>query len=588
MFEDIYEIFPYQEFKKAQSEAIRLIWRHKRLMLHAPTGFGKTIVSLASLIPKIRHEEKQLIILTRTKTQIFSSVMKEIKTLAQTGNEFFKYLKVVPLVSKEDLCINKEIPRFYQNVCHDIKCRYYKTAKEIENDELPVLLEQLPVEQGLTIETVKETLGDFACPYYLIRRAVADADILVGTHSYLQTYRMQHFFAEYILQHDFSNKIVLIDEAHNFGPTVEATLSLTTLQEARKITRLEVIDILTELILSNEGEVSRPPLKTTLFELFLENYRREHSRELRNIRILERILDFLTASGDVWFVENQQLLQLNPLPAFITKFLDQFHQVILVSGTFSPLHYYQRLYEMGHYHTHEIHIPQDQLFVGVLKNRRISSKFEHRRENTLKKVVELIHQLHTINPFHTLVLTPSHNYKNLLLQYGVKTPYIEKQKNPHWLSELAHKRHELIIGVLGGRLSEGVEILEPHTKRSLITLIIIVGLPYPEPTMYHQFLFRLYSKKWNRQTANDLLLTLPVLRKVQQAIGRGIRNPRDFSAAVILDYRAALKPYFANMRIFRTPQALYDHVAQFYLKFKRFFFKSQKYPTQKVKEEKVL
>ncbi|MHA2388309.1 MAG: helicase C-terminal domain-containing protein [Candidatus Hodarchaeales archaeon] len=133
------------------------------------------------------------------------------------------------------------------------------------------------------------------------------------------------------------------------------------------------------------------------------------------------------------------------------------------------------------------------------------------------------------------------------------------------------KTHEVIFGVLGGKLSEGIEILHPQTKRSLLTLIIIAGVPYTRPDATNQLIKYLYARKWGRKMADHLTL-LPVTRVITQAIGRGIRSETDFAASLILDYRAAtLRTMLPRQNIFRDLNQCYTTYDTFYAKMKRKF-----------------
>ena len=132
-------------------------------------------------------------------------------------------------------------------------------------------------------------------------------------------------------------------------------------------------------------------------------------------------------------------------------------------------------------------------------------------------------------------------------------------------------RIECVFGVLGGKLSEGIEILQPGVKRSLLTLIIIAGLPFARPDMTNQLIMSLYTRKWGLRLAKHIN-QLPVTRSISQAIGRGIRSETDFAASLILDFRAVhLRPMLPPMRIFRDLQTTYNAYDIFFARMKKIF-----------------
>jgi len=88
----------------------------------------------------------------------------------------------------------------------------------------------------------------------------------------------------------------------------------------------------------------------------------------------------------------------------------------------------------------------------------------------------------------------------------------------------------LLVGVLGGRLTEGLDFPGDAMERMLL-----FGVPYPKPTARLQALIHHHERKhgagWRFAVHN------PVGRTLRQAIGRLIRGPEDQGTAVVLDER---------------------------------------------------
>jgi Rad3-related DNA helicase len=147
----------------------------------------------------------------------------------------------------------------------------------------------------------------------------------------------------------------------------------------------------------------------------------------------------------------------------------------------------------------------------------------------------------------------------------------QPNERPYFIDKLNSKTHEIIFGVLGGKLSEGIEILHPKSKRSLLTLIIIAGVPYTIPNSTNLLIKNLYTQRWGKRMADHLTL-LPVTRVITQAIGRGIRSETDFAASLILDYRAAtLRTMLPRSVIFRNLNDCFSAYDTFFTKMKRKF-----------------
>jgi len=181
--------------------------------------------------------------------------------------------------------------------------------------------------------------------------------------------------------------------------------------------------------------------------------------------------------------------------------------------------------------------------------------------------------LHQSNPFHTIVFATSHDLKQQIHAFtSFPDTYIEKPGQPlNFIDELQERNHECIFGVIGGRLSEGVEILHPQTKRSLLTLIIIAGIPFTRPDATNSLIKNLYIKRWGTKMA-DHLTRLPITRGITQSIGRGIRSETDFAASLIMDFRAVnLRSMLPPVRIFRDIQGMYNAYDIFFSKMRTQF-----------------
>lgn len=567
------QLFPYRELRAYQTKFLRFVEKTPKALIHAPVGFGKTIMALIHALPLVKSQNYQLFVFVRTKTQVFRVFLNEIYKIANSRK--YGYLTAVPLILKADLCIKRdEIPNFYHEICGQIRCPFLEQTKSIPEEDFPAIVEQIPItahEGAVTIETFKEAFREFGCPYHVIKRCIPHANIVVTTHTYLRSKNLQDMFSQLISQSSFPNQFAIIDEGHNFTADIESEITINDLNKAQAIIPLKVIDELQKLILSHNGRVERPrSLSVASLDAFLDH---EYKLPIAEKNRLLKIKDFLASRGDIWVSEDNKLLQLNPFPHQAFNFVNShFNRVILMSGTFTPLSLYQALYGLD-YGT--LRIPSNFQFClnGILYNRFFTSKFTERNVKTYQTMASVITRLHSSNPFHTIVYATSHELKHKILAHiSIPHVYIENPGiTPFFIDELKKKKHECIFGVIGGKLSEGIEILDTETKRSLLSLIIIAGLPYPRPNATNKLLNSLYLQKWGWRTAR-LLSMLPMTRGISQAIGRGIRSESDFAASLILDYRAIkMRAMLPPMRIYRKLQPLYNAYDIFFAKMKRLF-----------------
>ena len=95
-------------------------------------------------------------------------------------------------------------------------------------------------------------------------------------------------------------------------------------------------------------------------------------------------------------------------------------------------------------------------------------------------------------------------------------------------------RNGVFFTVMGGSIAEGIDF--PGEE---LCFAIIVGIPYPPPTLESKAMSKLFDEKYGPGTGWRYTSEVPALRKMQQAIGRLIRTETDRGMAVIFDSRAS-------------------------------------------------
>lgn len=155
------------------------------------------------------------------------------------------------------------------------------------------------------------------------------------------------------------------------------------------------------------------------------------------------------------------------------------------------------------------------------------------------------------DPRHTVVFSTSHNFTNDLATihknfYPVEHIYVEESSvnNQSILNQLREKNHELLYATFGGSFSEGIEVVDPLTKKSKIGLIIFSGLPFAPPSSGQGVVRYNYAIQYGADVADFMIESLPTYQKLMQAAGRGIRHPTDKCAIICLDYRLIEKKVF--------------------------------------------
>jgi DNA excision repair protein ERCC-2 len=114
------------------------------------------------------------------------------------------------------------------------------------------------------------------------------------------------------------------------------------------------------------------------------------------------------------------------------------------------------------------------------------------------------------------------------------------------LHQFANDSHSnaLLLGVLGGRLTEGIDY-----PGDLLENVLILGIPYPRPTARLQALIHHQDLAYDGQ-GWTMSVHNPVGRVVRQAVGRLVRGPDDRGRAFILDERVTrFRGHLSNLRM---------------------------------------
>ena len=108
------------------------------------------------------------------------------------------------------------------------------------------------------------------------------------------------------------------------------------------------------------------------------------------------------------------------------------------------------------------------------------------------------------------------------------------------IQKLTHSKNNVLYGVMGGKLSEGMDY--PH---NVLKGVVAVGLPYATWDAYQESLVDYLERQFPGNGRTYAYLTPAILRLVQ-ACGRVHRSAEDKGYIVILDDRV-LQPYVKRL-----------------------------------------
>ena len=563
---------PFSELRPGQTKVLRLLEKESLLALQAPTGFGKSVLTLGGIWYRMIWGDRQLYLFAKTKAQLRSVFLRNLKRYYSRPPA--DQLTILPLIARRELCSHPT-----RDSCRG--CSAKSRARYFSSRHLSDLLHQLTL--GHCPETFlgfRQSLQRYGCPYDLIRRMLPHANIILLTHGYLESLFLREVLERLLYKADScgfkaAKREIIIDEAHNFGPTIEAILTREQLKHALEISSTPLLHSLIQVLDQPLGQVQRPhdvmPDSVKQIDLFLQQRRFRSYLSPEDYDTLLAVRSFVERKADYWVLNEQGLVQLNPWPSTIFTFLrPRFNRILLLSGTFHKFPLYAIYYGLNQggvsFTLYQIGLRRErrrQLMFGAFYHPAISSKPEHRTPEFYNWSADLIHEMALLAGDHTLVFVPSYEALESLYPLvrerlnGQLSTYQEPQYGQiPFLNTLVKGPPSVVVAVYGGKFSEGVELRLPTTERSRIRLIVLVGLPFPPPTPEYKLLERLYRRKWGYPFTRWALVERNLYTQVQQCLGRAIRSEQDRAVAIILDYRAITRMYLPGIRIFRTRSQL--------------------------------
>lgn len=339
-------------------------------------------------------------------------------------------------------------------------------------------------------------------------------------------------------------------------------------------------DALTEAILT-ELRVSTPALERIAKDLHVlgENIRDDRRAKGRLPRSsIGHVAGFLHAWGavrDEPYVHlvtggdnpSLELYLLDPAP--VLAWLGEFWSTTHMSGTLAPLDEHARLCGLPKERTAQQRFPSpfdpDHLRVYGLEGVHRRWEAIHRDPTLTTKQQEAAVAALRRFPGRTGLFFPSHG----MLQDYLEEGFLHGVDRPRYVEDAAMdnaalqrlvdafrrdpRPGALLLGVLGGRLTEGLDFPGDAMEHMLL-----FGVPYPRPSARSQALIHHFDRTggngWQVAVHN------PVGRVLRQAVGRLIRGPDDRGTVLVLDERVVrFHAHLGGLRMVRSLDEMHVH-----------------------------
>jgi DNA excision repair protein ERCC-2 len=592
-------LFPYSKVRKIQDELVATIVKtlneKNHLIVHAPTGLGKTVATLAPALAFALKKGKTIFFLTSRHTQHQIA----IETLRKIKEEYRIELTATDIIGKKwmcpvpgtDLLYSGDFSEYCRAMREDNKCEFYAKTKTKSNKATVLakhVLDELKISSPLHTEEVIKLCSDKKlCPYELSTLLAESSKVIIADYYYLFNPSIRKAFLNKIKK-ELEDAIIIIDEGHNLPLRVRELLTkrLSTLtidraiKEARKFGYDETKNNLAEIgriLRSLSSDIKSKGEKLITKQDFMQKvsqikdydelisefeFTADIVREQQKASYVGMVSSFLDAwcgedKGYVRILSKKELIK-PPLtslsyrcldPSLISReIIESSYSTILMSGTLTPTSMYKDLLgfpERIIEKEYESPFPEKNKLNLIIPE--TTTKFSLRSKEQFRKIAKICSDIVNIIPGNSAVFFPSYEIRDYVYRFFSrlckKTTFLEKSRlNKEGKKDLLERFKEykdhgaVLLAVASGSFGEGIDL-----PGDLLKAVIVVGLPLQKPDLEIKELIRYYDEKFGRGW--DYGYVLPAITKSLQNAGRCIRSETDKGIIIFLEERYSWPSY---------------------------------------------
>ena len=582
--------FPFDDYRDGQRQMAANAYiaarDHRRVMIEAPTGIGKTAAALFGALKAMGEAKVSAIFYLTARTTGRRSAENALEIMRAKGLS----VRSVTITAKEKSCVPG-----------DTNCYMCPYSMGYYDRRRPVLMQALQMEK-LGAEEIRALAEENQlCPFELSLDLAESADVIICDYNYVfdPRVRLQRFFTRK------NGCVLLIDEAHNLSE--RARDMLTAELSGREIGRLRrdigkedpLYPALTKMLKAlKAGEdfedevLTRAPDKIAmaaddLMEALMDSIPSAHPERRRLVRLLLDATWYARRHGE--FNENEsrailekegkliraRLMCVDP-SEHIDKCLKKVGSAVFFSATLTPPEFYAdqlavRESDGDAVLTLASPFPKENQLTLLLRS---ETRYAH-REESIGDICRGIHAMMSGKPGNYIACFPSYAYMNMAYErFMMMYPEIRLMKQQNKMSDaereafIAEFRPEpkssmLAFIALGGVFAEGVDL--PGDRLSGAA-IISVGIPL---ICREREVIREFTDD-GEGAGYDYAYTYPGFRRVQQAAGRVIRTETDRGVVLLMDDRFVqekyvnLMPAHWNVRVLTDAEAVERAVQRFW------------------------
>ena len=617
--------FPHDKVREIQDVMVNDVYdalkNKKSMILHAPTGIGKTASVLSPALSLAIKNDLTVFFLTSRHTQhkIAIDTLKEIKK--KHGIDIL----VADIIGKKWMCLQAGAEIMHSNDFTDYckrlrdenKCEFYSNALKKSRSttvKAEKVLNELKILGPMHVEEFIDACDkEKLCPYEMAALIGKDAKVIIADYYYIFSPSIRDSLFNRINK-ELGQCIIIVDEGHNLPARIRdlMTVKLTNfiieraMKEAKKFgfpEAFENLRILNQILfdLSDDLDFNREekPLRRESFvDLINKNFSYDELisglafigdevREKQKQSYIGSIAKFLEAwlGSDIGFarilskkeVMKKELITLSYRcldPSLITKdIIERSYATIIMSGTLSPTFMYKDILGFSQAIEKEYKSP-------FPKNNRLNliipettTKFSRRSKEEFEKIADICVRLANAVPGNTALFFPSYELRDKIYYFFngkcKKTIFLEKAKLTKSEKDGMLERFKsykdsgaVLLAASSGSFGEGIDLPGDFLK-----CVIIVGLPLQKPDLEAKELIDYYEEKFGQGVNYGYIF--PAITKCLQNDGRCIRSEKDKGVMIFLDERFAWQNYYKCF-----PSDMDFKISKVYIKRVEEFFKA--------------
>lgn len=563
-------LFPFKNIRDGQeqflSDSKKAVEDKKTLLAQAPTGIGKTAAVLTAAV-KARDQEK-IFFLTSKQSQHYIAI--------ETIKKMPSHVSAMDIISKQHMCPREESKLPYpvfEKFCSSAgqhACNLYN--KKMDNVVESLRKQTRHVDQIMNLCNVQKV-----CPHKAALLAARDADVIVCDYNYIFSDIRENVFD--VLEMELEGAVIIVDEAHNLPDRIrsnlEENINMPVLEEAHRLLRGHASDLAGFVKrfahevknLEDEERMMNKEELDEMVEIALKGGFGRYENQSDLLKDLDvvardllekdtsatapmRLLSFLLQ----WSHEGREIfraVESNPLtlkvglldPSKMSKdVFDRVSGAVLMSGTLHPGEMYADLLGIQDpiIKTYDSPFPESNRKIVTVDH--LTTSYKKRDLQMYQAYANSIAEVSNQTPGNLAVFFPSYSLMEsiadrLSMVHLEKDLIIEERSYRKWEKEelvdsLKRSDDKVLLGVQGGSLSEGVDY-----KNNILSSVIIVGIPFPPPSLELEALRGYYTEKFGKKKGYEYTSVYPALNRVMQAAGRSIRSKEDRALIVLMDKR---------------------------------------------------